>query len=174
VRDLIVRHLADPQATLVTGVIVDVAGHWFHVPASAVRSWPPDSDAAVWVVSTQPPCFLPPRQLHLAYSVLNLPVMTFPVGKRAPRITDVALRRTDAGWAVCAADTRKRWQRLLGRPRRTIAWSLLVERRMASTETCARTDPSSAIRAAADQAADEAAPVKTGAGRGNPYVDLPR
>jgi len=130
VRDVVAHRLPDAVGTIVTGLIADVGGHCWFAPAAAVRDWqrPP---VVLRVFSNRPARCRHSAEYLLAKDVLGQPVMTARTGP-VPRISDIALRRTPAGWAVCAADTRSTVQRLLGSPRRLIEWDVLAMRRLAT------------------------------------------
>jgi hypothetical protein len=71
----------------------------------------------------------------LVQDVLGRPVLVCPgmaaAGGPSPRVSDIALRRTAAGWVVWAVDTRTSVQRLVGSPRRLVEWDVLSTRRLA-------------------------------------------
>lgn len=120
VRDLVVRSPADPPRGAVIGLVLDLGGHRTRLPAAAVGRWRAtavemreviDARAGTWSAAGE-------IGVCLRGSVLGRPLLPTPPGTRARRITDVGLRRSSAGWTVCAVDTRARWQRLCGRSRR--------------------------------------------------------
>lgn len=130
VSDVVVHRTPDPVTTAVSGVVADFGGHLVLAPAAAVR----DLQGAHVTLSA-----LPDRRAwcagsgehFLARDVLGRPVMTATT-RRPSRISDIALRRTAAGWVVWAADTRSFVQRLLRSPRQLADWDGLVNCRFAS------------------------------------------
>lgn len=130
VRDVVARQLPDGVSTVVTGLIADAGGHRWFAPAATVRDLQ-TRRVVLRVFSIRPAgCRLSTEQL-LARDVLGRLVMAAPDGPPS-RISDIALRRTPAGWTVWAVDTRTSVQRLLGSPRRLIEWDVLAMRRLAT------------------------------------------
>ncbi|MDN5916474.1 MAG: hypothetical protein L0I76_15465 [Pseudonocardia sp.] len=131
VRDLVVRSPAGPLNNVVIGLVVDVGGHRTQVPATAVRRWHATGVEVREMTAgrSETDTVVEGAGVCLRRSVLGQPVLTTPLGTRPRRITDVGMHPTSAGWAVCAVDTRARWQRRCGRPRRLTEWRHLVRRR---------------------------------------------
>jgi RNA polymerase-binding transcription factor DksA len=129
VRDVVARQLPDAAGTVVTGLLADAGGHSWFAPAATLRDLR-KRRVVLRVFSIRPTSCWNPGEYLLAQDVLGHPVMTAVTG-RPPRIGDIALRRTPAGWTVWAADTRTVVQRLLGAPRHLIEWDVLAMRRLA-------------------------------------------
>jgi len=129
-------HVRDVVAPLpevgmvVSGLIVDVGGHSWFAPTAAIHDLQRPA-VVLRVFSTRPACHRHSAELLLAQDALGQPVMTAPTGP-TPRISDIALRRSPAGWTVWAADTRSTVQRLLGSSRRLVEWDVLAMRRLAT------------------------------------------
>ena len=118
VRDVVARQLPDGVSMVVTGLIADAGGHRWFAPAATVRDLQ-TRRVVLRVFSIRPGgCRLATDHL-LGRDVLGRPVMAAPDGPPS-RISDIALRRTPAGWTGWAVDTRTTVQRLLGSPRRLI------------------------------------------------------
>jgi hypothetical protein len=129
VADLVVRHMAEPPATVVTGLIIDGGGHRVHVPVAAISGWCDGYVQLCGELAAWQPSRPDGGQVCLA-SALGKSLLSTPKGRRADRIGDIGLRHSPAGWLVWVADTRTQWQRLLRRPRRLSAWTLRGRRQL--------------------------------------------
>lgn len=133
VRDVVVTSLPDGIGTVVTGLIGDAGGHGWFAPVATVDDLQ-RRRVVLRAFSIRPAgCWLATESL-LVQDVLGRPVMTAPAGPPR-RVSDIALRRTPAGWTVWAVDTRTTAQRLLGSPRRRIEWDALAVRRLETPAT---------------------------------------
>ncbi len=129
VRDVATSRSRGTAGTVVTGLIADVGGHSWFVPAMTIR----DLQGVPVVLrecSTRAVSGRRSGEHLLVQDVLGRPVRTA-AGGPSPRISDIALRRTAAGWVVWAVDTRTSVQRLVGSPRRLVEWDELSTRRLA-------------------------------------------